>query len=105
MECSSRLELNLTPGTAGIRSQNEASQISQGFAAPRDALGFSGGCHMDVKNHQPVERNMDIELATDLSELDLARTGPGTPGGRFMRRFWMAVCRSQDLPKGGTKPI
>jgi Rieske [2Fe-2S] domain len=60
---------------------------------------------MDVKNHQPVERNMDIELATDLSELDLARTGPGTPGGRFMRRFWMAVCRSQDLPKGGTKPI
>ena len=60
---------------------------------------------MDVKNHQPIERNRDIELANDLSELDLAHTGPGTPGGQFMRRYWMAVCRSQDLPKGGTKPI
>jgi 5,5'-dehydrodivanillate O-demethylase len=37
--------------------------------------------------------------------LDLARTGPGTPGGRFMRRFWMPVYRAEDLPVGHAKPI
>jgi 5,5'-dehydrodivanillate O-demethylase oxygenase subunit len=35
----------------------------------------------------------------------LARTGPGTPGGRFFRSFWMAVARSQDLQEGQAKPI
>ena len=25
--------------------------------------------------------------------------------GRFMRRFWMPVMRSEDLPKGHAKPI
>ena len=38
-------------------------------------------------------------------EIDLARTGPDTPGGRFMRRFWMPVHRAEDLPKGQAKPI
>ena len=60
---------------------------------------------MSIADQQPLERNRENELANELAEVDLARTGPGTPGGRFMRRFWMAVCRSQDLPKGGTKPI
>ena len=36
---------------------------------------------------------------------DLATTRPGTPGGTFMRRFWIAVERSEDLPAGRTKPI
>ena len=36
---------------------------------------------------------------------DLARTGPETPGGRFMRRFWMPVMRAEDLPAGQAKPI
>ncbi len=36
---------------------------------------------------------------------ELHRTGPGTPGGRFMRRFWMPVHRSEDLAKGQAKPI
>ena len=31
---------------------------------------------------------------------DIARTGPGTPMGAFMRRFWMPVMRAEDLPKG-----
>src|SRR5579884_335648 len=35
----------------------------------------------------------------------LALTGPGTPGGRFMRQFWMPVYRAEDLPKGHAKPI
>jgi 5,5'-dehydrodivanillate O-demethylase oxygenase subunit len=37
--------------------------------------------------------------------VDLARTGPDTPGGRFMRRFWMPVMRAEDLPAGQAKPI
>lgn len=38
-------------------------------------------------------------------EFDLARTGPGTPMGRFMRRFWMPVMRAEDLSNGEAKPI
>src|SRR5258708_16736404 len=38
-------------------------------------------------------------------EFDLARSGPDTPGGRFMRRFWLPVMRAEDLPKGQAKPI
>jgi 5,5'-dehydrodivanillate O-demethylase len=38
-------------------------------------------------------------------EADLTTTRPGTPGGIFMRRFWHAIYRSQDLPVGDAKPI
>lgn len=38
-------------------------------------------------------------------EIDLARTGPGTLAGNFMRRFWIAVHRSEDLAIGQVKPI
>jgi 5,5'-dehydrodivanillate O-demethylase len=37
--------------------------------------------------------------------IDIAGTGPDTPGGRFMRRFWMPVYRAEDLPQGQAKPI
>jgi len=60
---------------------------------------------METTKSEPLERNMENDLRKGSVEVNLARTGPGTPGGQFMRRFWMAVCRSQDLPKGGTKPI
>jgi 5,5'-dehydrodivanillate O-demethylase len=36
---------------------------------------------------------------------ELHRTGPDTPGGKFMRRFWMPVMRIEDLPNGEAKPI
>src|SRR5947207_13935443 len=39
------------------------------------------------------------------TSFDLARTGPGMPMGRFMRRFWMPVHRAEDLPPGQAKPI
>src|ERR1041385_7561264 len=46
------------------------------------------------------------ELKTEtIPEIDLATTLPGTPGGRFMRQFWMPVCRSEDLRTGLAKPI
>ena len=37
--------------------------------------------------------------------MDIACTRPGTPGGRFMRQFWLAVHRSEDLPAGHAKPL
>lgn len=38
-------------------------------------------------------------------DIDIATTKPGTPGGVFMRQFWIAVGRSMDLPRGRAKPI
>jgi 5,5'-dehydrodivanillate O-demethylase len=40
-----------------------------------------------------------------LPQIDLPTTLSGTPGGRFMRQFWTAVYRSQDLPTGHARPI
>jgi 5,5'-dehydrodivanillate O-demethylase len=39
------------------------------------------------------------------SEVDITSTRPGTPGGQFMRQFWLAIHRSEDLPRGHAKPI
>jgi 5,5'-dehydrodivanillate O-demethylase oxygenase subunit len=39
------------------------------------------------------------------ADVDLATTRPGTPGGAFMRQFWIAVERADDLPPGRAKPI
>ncbi len=36
---------------------------------------------------------------------DLATTKPGTPGGLFMRRFWIAVARGKDVTQGAAKPL
>ena len=41
----------------------------------------------------------------DLDPGDLARTGPDTLGGKFLRRFWTPVYRSEALAKGHAKPI
>ncbi|MDA0238933.1 MAG: Rieske 2Fe-2S domain-containing protein, partial [Proteobacteria bacterium] len=52
---------------------------------------------------------LDGELKTtedDITgDVDLATTMPGTPGGKFMRQFWVAVDRAEDLPAGRAKPI
>ena len=44
-------------------------------------------------------------MTTKASEIDYVRTGPGTLAGRYMRRFWHPVFRSQDLPAGQAKPL
>jgi 5,5'-dehydrodivanillate O-demethylase len=46
-----------------------------------------------------------VRISKELANLDIATTQPGTPGGIFMRQFWQAVYRSQDLPAGYCKPI
>ncbi|MGZ5834620.1 MAG: Rieske 2Fe-2S domain-containing protein [Xanthobacteraceae bacterium] len=37
--------------------------------------------------------------------VDIATTKRGTPGGKFMRQFWLAIEASADLPAGRAKPI
>jgi 5,5'-dehydrodivanillate O-demethylase len=37
--------------------------------------------------------------------LDFVQTGPGTIGGRYMRRFWHPVLRAEELAPGRAKPI
>jgi 5,5'-dehydrodivanillate O-demethylase len=39
------------------------------------------------------------------TDFDIASTRRGTPGGTFMRQFWLAVDSSADLPVGRAKPI
>lgn len=36
---------------------------------------------------------------------DLEPVGPGTPAGRYLRRFWHPVMRSRDLASGRAKPL
>jgi 5,5'-dehydrodivanillate O-demethylase len=36
---------------------------------------------------------------------DFVHTGPGTLAGRYLRRFWQPVARSQDLPPGRAYPL
>lgn len=42
---------------------------------------------------------------TEADYTDFAHTGPGTLAGRYLRMFWQAVYRSEDLPVGWAKPI
>ena len=38
-------------------------------------------------------------------EIDIATTRPGTPGGTFMRQFWIALDNSANLAPGRARPI
>ena len=46
-----------------------------------------------------------VVLGREAREVDITSTRPGTPGGRFLRQFWLAVQRSEDLEPGQAKPI
>lgn len=45
--------------------------------------------------------------AGDLSNqpIDIARVGPDTPAGRYLRQFWFPIYRGEDLAPGQAKPI
>lgn len=36
---------------------------------------------------------------------DLERVGPGTPAGRYLRRFWQPIHRARDVVQGRAKPV
>jgi 5,5'-dehydrodivanillate O-demethylase oxygenase subunit len=54
---------------------------------------------MALVGSRPRETHGEVE------KIDFALTGPGTPGGRFMRQFWIAVDRAADVPSGQAKPV
>ena len=58
---------------------------------------------MTLIERRPPSRAQTV--MPEVSEIDIATTRPGTPGGIFMRQFWHALYRSQDLPAGQAKPI
>jgi 5,5'-dehydrodivanillate O-demethylase len=37
--------------------------------------------------------------------VDITTSKPGTPGGKFVRQFWLAITQSADLASGQAKPI
>ncbi|MGY9003691.1 MAG: hypothetical protein ACKVIF_10940, partial [Rhodospirillales bacterium] len=39
-------------------------------------------------------------LSKEKSDL-LTQTGPGTPGGRFLRSYWQPIAASEEMPIGG----
>lgn len=43
--------------------------------------------------------------AAQRDDIDLSTTRPGTPGGIFMRQFWLVIHRSEDLAAGQAIPI
>ena len=44
-------------------------------------------------------------MTTELDYTDYVHTGPGTLAGRYLRRFWLPVSRSQDVAAGRAIPI
>jgi 5,5'-dehydrodivanillate O-demethylase oxygenase subunit len=48
----------------------------------------------------------NVELAPIVEKIDdFVHTGPGTPAGRYLRRFWQPIYVSEKLPKGRIVPI
>ncbi|HLQ34468.1 MAG TPA: Rieske 2Fe-2S domain-containing protein [Chloroflexota bacterium] len=43
-------------------------------------------------------------LTTEQNDL-LTRTGPGTPGGEYMRRYWLPAVLAEELPEPDCPPI
>jgi 5,5'-dehydrodivanillate O-demethylase len=54
-----------------------------------------------------VDSSIDVlrMQSARVPEIDIATTRPGTPGGTFMRQFWMALDNSANLAAGRAKPI
>jgi 5,5'-dehydrodivanillate O-demethylase len=44
-------------------------------------------------------------IADAVGEADLARTGPGTLAGRYLRRFWTPVAVLEDVRPGRARPV
>jgi 5,5'-dehydrodivanillate O-demethylase len=45
------------------------------------------------------------EAVARTQSFDFVHTGPGTLGGRYLRKFWHPVFRAQDLPAGRAVPV
>ncbi|MCB1957984.1 MAG: Rieske 2Fe-2S domain-containing protein [Rhodocyclaceae bacterium] len=61
--------------------KHDAQRSSGGSAASKKLVPFGGYYTNRVPGHDP----------------ELTETGPGTPAGEYMRRFWQPVCMSMEL--------
>ena len=46
-----------------------------------------------------------MDIARTIEFADMEAVGPGTPAGRYLRRFWQPVMRVRDLPAGKARPL
>lgn len=56
----------------------------QAVAPAGESMPFGGYLLRDIQNAAPTSQ-------------EILRTGPGTPMGEYMRRYWQPVCLSQEL--------
>jgi 5,5'-dehydrodivanillate O-demethylase len=59
---------------------------------------------------QSIEAPVEVPVAPPItrrrSDVDIVtHTGPGTPAGEYMRRFWQPVMLSDELQSGRAKPV
>ena len=59
---------------------------------------------MTLLDKSPATRARKPDAARQ-PDIDLTTSRRGTPGGIFLRQFWHAVHRGQDLSAGQAKPI
>ena len=60
---------------------------------------------MNIAMKPPLAKSARAAKKSKRLAIDIATTKPGTPGGVFMRQFWICVYRSEDLPQGKARPI
>jgi 5,5'-dehydrodivanillate O-demethylase len=53
----------------------------------------------------PLDQESAASDSPNRYGVDMTSTRPGTPGGTFMRKFWLAIDRGVDLKPGEVKPI
>ncbi len=47
----------------------------------------------------------NAELDRIVEQIDFVHTGPGTPAGRYLRRYWQPIYVSEKLAQGSIVPI
>src|ERR687885_337911 len=57
----------------------------------------------DVTREEPMNKAAHGSKLAHDNEL-LTQTGPGTPGGALLRRYWQPVALAEELPAGGAPP-
>src|SRR5581483_5873963 len=73
-----------------------AVALSSGLPPPR----HNGKRQRAAANNPKSEIHNKSMLSQEENDL-LTRTGPGTPGGNFLRRYWQPVALSEELPANG----
>src|SRR5512138_2254631 len=77
-----------------------ATAIIFGLSPPRRGDKRNSG----ASNNPKSKIYNALMLAQEENDL-ITQTGPGTPGGDFMRRYWHPVALSEALPLDGPLPV